>query len=170
MSSDTPKKWTDKVVATQEDYFKEKYGVAIGISKTISEIHGEDFAYKVLEKKSEEVGTGFGKQFMENREPFTCLKDFSESYKEYLRQPLFQMALNIKIVEDTATRFMLRVDKCLWAHTFKEQDTSEIGYHLICHGDFAVTEALSPHLRLKRTKTLMRGDPSCLFEWSWKED
>ena len=75
--------------------------------------------------------------------------------------PLYQHALVVEIVEDTAQAFEFRVSQCLWAKAFREEDAAEIGYASICHPDFAVASAFNPKLKLIRTKTLMQGHECC---------
>lgn len=75
--------------------------------------------------------------------------------------PLYQHALVAEIVEDTAQAFEYNVSQCLWAKMFREEDAAGIGYAAVCYPDFAVASALSPKLKLIRTKTLMQGHDCC---------
>jgi len=38
------------------------------------------------------------------------------------------------------------------------EDAGEIGYATVCYADYAYTKAISPSIKLIRTKTLMQGD------------
>ncbi len=65
------------------------------------------------------------------------------------------------IVEDTETAFALRVTECIWADTFLKEDAGDIGFALICHGDYAWPQGFNPKIRMIRDKTLMQGDSYC---------
>jgi L-2-amino-thiazoline-4-carboxylic acid hydrolase len=45
----------------------------------------------------------------------------------------------------------------------------DVGYIWCCMADNALTEALSPHLKLYRAKTLMMGDDHYDYCWKWEE-
>jgi hypothetical protein len=66
-----------------------------------------------------------------------------------------------EIVEDSAQAFEYRISQCLWAKMFREEDAGDIGYAAVCYPDYAVASALSPKLKLVRTKTLMQGHDCC---------
>jgi len=45
----------------------------------------------------------------------------------------------------------------------RELNATDIGYAVICHGDYAYCQGFNPKIRLIRTKTLMQGDDCCEF-------
>jgi hypothetical protein len=79
--------------------------------------------------------------------------------------PMYDHALVYKIVEDTPQALELRITRCLWAKTFRDENAADIGYASVCHPDFAVASAFSPKMKLIRTKTLMQGDDHCNHRW-----
>jgi hypothetical protein len=83
--------------------------------------------------------------------------------------PLFQHALVYEIVEDTPKAFEVRISKCLWAKTFRDEDAAALGYAAICYPDFGVARGYSPKMKLVRTKTLMQGYEYCNHRYEWSE-
>ncbi len=73
--------------------------------------------------------------------------------------------VSIHLVERTASAVEVRVDRCLWAQTFREADAADIGYAMVCHTDFAAAPAFNAKMRMTRTKTLMQGDDHCNHRW-----
>ena len=69
--------------------------------------------------------------------------------------------LEYKVLEDTNEKFAVKITKCKYADFYIENDEPEIGYAMHCALDFGETEAFSPEIILKRTKTLMQGDNYC---------
>ena len=55
----------------------------------------------------------------------------------------------------------LRVTKCLFADEMRKLGTPEIGNSFYCAYDYGFCQGLNPHMRFRRTKTLMNGDDCC---------
>ncbi len=65
-------------------------------------------------------------------------------------------------VEDTAERLQLRVTRCRWAEEMKQEGAAgELGYALVCAGDYGFCAGFNPAMKFSRTKTLMQGDDHC---------
>ena len=47
--------------------------------------------------------------------------------------------------------------------------TQDVGLKMICMGDFPVVEGYNPEIRLRREKTLMKGDDCCHFIFELKK-
>lgn len=69
--------------------------------------------------------------------------------------------LEYEILEDSDTRFAVKITKCKYADFYIKNNCQEIGYTMHCALDFGETEAFSPDVLLKRTKTIMQGDDYC---------
>ncbi len=78
---------------------------------------------------------------------------------------LWTHVVSLDVVDRTASALEVRVKRCLWAQTFRGADAADIGYAMVCHGDFAAAPAFNPKLRMTRTKTLMQGDDHCNHRW-----
>lgn len=134
---------------------------------------GEDRVLPVLEKQVTEsaasAGQAAARQGLANTVgsgAFTTADAF-RAFHAYLRQPnhFWRHVLTYAIVEDTPQAFEVRVTECLWAKTFREMGAADLGYVLVCHPDYAFCQGFNPHIRLHRTKTLMKGECCCDHRW-----
>jgi hypothetical protein len=83
------------------------------------------------------------KQFFKNPNPFTA------------------NTWTMEIVEDSEEVLEMKFSECLWAKTFKDAKAADIGFKLICLGDYVTAEAFNPKIKLIRDKTLMQGHECC---------
>jgi hypothetical protein len=74
---------------------------------------------------------------------------------------LYSKVLTFDVVENTPKALELKVTECLWAQTYRGANAGDLGYVLICHGDYASAEGFNPKMRMIRTKTLMQGQDCC---------
>ncbi len=93
------------------------------------------------------------------------------TFTEWARDPVhfWKHVLTFDVVEDTNAAFEIKVTECLWAHTFRQDDASDIGYAVVCHPDYAMCMAFNPKIKMIRTKTLIQGDDCCNHRWIWEE-
>ena len=73
--------------------------------------------------------------------------------------------VSLDIAENTDSVFEVKINECLWAKTFQENNASDIGFSCICYPDFAAAQAFNPKMKLIRTKTLMQGHDCCNHRW-----
>jgi len=66
-------------------------------------------------------------------------------------------------LEDSPDLQIFKISKCLWAKTFRDADAGDIGYAMICYGDYA--DAKARNATLERKTCLMQGDECCHFKW-----
>lgn len=91
--------------------------------------------------------------------PSRELQNFAQFFKS--PDPFSANTLTFDIVQDSDKVFEMRVSECLWAKTFKEANAADIGFKLICSGDYVTAEAFNPNIKLIRDKTLMQGHDCC---------
>lgn len=72
--------------------------------------------------------------------------------------------LDIQVVENSASTRIYKITNCLWAKVFREAKAEDIGYALVCYGDYAV--AKTNNETLERDKTLMQGNDCCTLKWT----
>jgi hypothetical protein len=78
-------------------------------------------------------------------------------------------ALRIDVVKSTDQEFHFNVTRCRYAEMYRSMGLAELGAVLSCNRDGAFCEGYSPHLKLKRTQTLMGGATHCDFRYQWSE-
>jgi hypothetical protein len=91
--------------------------------------------------------------------PSRELAAFAQFFKN--PNPFTANTWTMEIVEDSDEVLEMRFSECLWAKTFKEADAADIGFKLICSGDYVTAEAFNPKIKLIRDKTLMQGHECC---------
>ena len=72
--------------------------------------------------------------------------------------------LTLEVVENKPNLRIFKITKCLWAKTFREAEAADIGYAILCYGDYA--SAKSNREKLERETTLMQGHEYCLLKWT----
>jgi hypothetical protein len=85
-------------------------------------------------------------------------------YRSNLPEQFWNDVLNLEVVENTPNLRIFKITKCLWAKTFREADASDIGYAVLCYGDYA--PARLNNEKLERETTLMQGHEYCLLKWT----
>jgi hypothetical protein len=88
------------------------------------------------------------------------IKRFYDSLpKEFMNN-----VLDLEVIESSTNQRIFKITKCLWAKTFREAEAGDIGYALLCYGDYA--SARSENEKLERETTLMEGCDYCLLKWT----
>ena len=87
------------------------------------------------------------------------LPDFAQFFKN--PNPFTANTWTMEIVQDSDKVLEMRVSECLWAKTFREANAAELGFKLVCSGDYVTAEAFNPKIKLIRDKTLMQGHDCC---------
>jgi len=77
-------------------------------------------------------------------------------------------ALEVEEVERTDDRYAFNVTHCGYAEFYKKMGVPELGFLLSCSRDFALTEGMSPDMKLTRTQTIMQGAAHCDFRFQMK--
>jgi hypothetical protein len=101
----------------------------------------------------------------------TTMQDLAVKNPSTFLRPLREPSRRVKhtltweIIEDTEEAAEIKVTECLWAKTFREADAADIGYAILCHGDYAAAPAFSPKMKMIRTKTLMQAHDCCNHRW-----
>lgn len=174
VAANTPNpKWKEKIDITYEEYWKTPYEIPheglVKLVRTMEEELGKEKAHELLLKTQRRHHREMASK-MTQVKPIEKLIDFAEGYMPENWGKRYKAALDGEAEMVSPTEFRLTMRSCLWAKTFREMGAEDIGYIWCCLADNALTEALSPHLKLYRTKTLMMGDDHCNYCWKWEED
>lgn len=145
---------------TWEQAFRFRYKGYIHLMKRLSSVIGNDKFPALLSEASSKTASEAPMKV--KPEPGWDMENFTRYFlNELMPAPMYRAALNWDIVEKSSTALEFRFSQCLWASTFRAEDAAEIGYATVCYGDYAYTKAISPSIKLIRTKTLMQGDDCC---------
>jgi hypothetical protein len=79
-------------------------------------------------------------------------------------------ALEYDVVNQAAEAFDVDVTKCRYAEFYKELGEPELGFLLVCSGDFHMAEGFGAGVELTRSQTIMQGASHCDFRYRLKSD
>jgi hypothetical protein len=74
-------------------------------------------------------------------------------------------ALEIELLERSATRLSFNVTRCRYAEMYRALGLADLGGSLSCQRDFALASGFNPEIELTRTQTIMQGAPFCDFRF-----
>ena len=78
-------------------------------------------------------------------------------------------AMEIDVLNQDGSCLEFNVTRCRFAEFYEELGIPELGFLLSCNRDFALSEGISPELKLERSQTIMEGAPHCDFRFRTKE-
>jgi hypothetical protein len=125
---------------------------------------GEEKASQILNEAIRKAAINEGRAFAEKApggKP--SLEDFIELFELWTRGG----ALEIEVLEASATKFDFNVTRCRYAETYKEMGLGKIGHLLSCNRDGSFCEGYDPRLKLERRQTIMQGAPCCTFRYTY---
>ncbi len=125
----------------------------------ISEI-GYDQAMAIATKTIQKDGTKAGRAMAEKCGG-NAISDLLRVIGEVWAQ---ERALEFEVLEKTENRLRFNVTRCRYVELYERLGIKEFGYCFSCNRDEPLIKAFNPHMRLLRTKTIMRGDKICDFE------
>jgi hypothetical protein len=74
-------------------------------------------------------------------------------------------ALEIEILEQSATQLSFNVTRCRYAEMYRALGLADLGGSLSCERDGALVKGFNPDIQLTRTQTIMEGAPCCDFRF-----
>jgi len=78
-------------------------------------------------------------------------------------------ALEIEVLEQSATNLAFNVTRCRYAEMYRALGLADLGASLSCERDGALVEGFNSDIRLTRTQTIMEGAPCCDFRFQLGE-
>jgi len=79
-------------------------------------------------------------------------------------------ALDYEVVKKTPDAFEVNVTGCRYARFYEEIGAPELGFLLVCGGDFSFAEGFGGSVQLTRTQTIMQGADHCDFRYKLKQE
>lgn len=73
--------------------------------------------------------------------------------------------LDYDVIKQSPDAFEINVTGCRYAQFYKELGVPELGFLLVCSGDFPMAEGLGGDIELTRTQTIMQGASHCDFRY-----
>jgi len=78
-------------------------------------------------------------------------------------------ALEIDLLEQSATRLSFNVTRCRYAEMYRALGLADLGSSLSCERDGALIQGFNPQIQLTRTQTIMEGAAFCDFRFQLRE-
>ena len=74
-------------------------------------------------------------------------------------------ALDYRVIEKSQDAFAFDVTACRYAEFYQELGEPELGFLLVCSGDFDMAEGFGSDIKFARTQTIMQGAGHCDFRY-----
>ena len=127
-----------------------------------------DFILPQLNELSKEIGKDrFIAMLKKATDKVYSDKEFMNRLNSDVPKEFWSTVLDLEVTESTPNSYTYKISNCLWAKIFREAKASDIGYALLCYGDYAI--ARSNNEKLERNQTLMQGHEACILKWTKKE-
>jgi hypothetical protein len=123
----------------------------IGVEKT------NDLARTVITNLAREQGSQFAKGIGSN-----SLEDYASNKDAWRRHG----ALEIEIIESTASKYSFDVTRCKYAEMYNKLGFGDLGDIFSCTRDFEFCGGFNPDVNLVRTQTIMQGASHCDFRYT----
>ncbi len=146
---------------TYEQYARACFDGMIQLSRELEKILGKERALEIIGNTRVKKDLEVVKTQLSGRKTIRNFEDFKTFMKEMHESVLGSHLFTVTYPRETATEIEFHTTECLFAKVFRDMNASDLGYVMICQPDFKTTSSYYPHVRLKRTKTLMQGDNCC---------
>lgn len=135
-------------------------------AEMVAEI-GQEKADKILDAAIRKAAIAEGREFAKKAPGgVTSMADFIKLYENWTADG----ALEVEVLEASATTFNFDVTRCKYAESYKEMGLGHIGHLMSCNRDGTFCEGYDPNIALDRKHTIMAGAPRCTFRYSYKKE
>lgn len=134
------------------------------VYETLKASHGRDVAQRTIADAVRQASIQQAKDMATAVEGGTSLASFVAQQELWTRGG----ALEIDVKEQTGSRYRFDVTACKYAEMYRAMGLGEIGHLLSCQRDGTFCEGYDPHLKLKRTQTIMQGATHCDFDYTYE--
>ena len=120
---------------------------------------GEVRAKRLLTAAITKDAMAQGQAYAEEQDGPTSLTSFHDLQPQWTANG----ALEVEMLEQTATTLNYNVTRCRYAEMYKEMGLSEIGHILSCGRDGTFCKGYDERIKLERRQTIMQGASHCDF-------
>jgi len=157
---------TPRMQLTYEEFIKVNFENAIALAKTLERELGIEKAHEIIYRSRVEGDVAMAHAQVEGR-PIGTFAEFKELMREIHGNRMARNLFEITFPVDGDREVEFRTTKCVLASVFRAMEEPELGYIMCCKPDHESTLAFCPRVALRRTKTLMMGDPYCDTTYVW---
>jgi hypothetical protein len=135
--------------------------VLVPLVKALQAELGEARANALVRRTLGDLYRKYGEEFWRSKNEENLGKFMASGFKTFAHDD----ALDYTVVEQTQDALTVDVTGCRYAEFYKELGETELGFLLVCSGDFAMAEGFGGDVRLTRTQTIMQGADHCDFRY-----
>ena len=135
--------------------------VLVPLVKAMQAELGEARANELVRKTLGDLYRRHAEEFAKTKNEASLGKLAASAWRTYARDD----ALDYDVLEETMDAFAIKIKRCRYAEFYKELGEPELGFLLVCSGDFAVAEGLGGDVQLTCTQTIMQGADHCNFRY-----
>jgi hypothetical protein len=135
--------------------------VLVPLVKALQVELGEARANVLVRNALGDLYRKYGEEFWRSKNEENLGKFMASGFKTFAHDD----ALDYTVVEQTQDALTVDVTGCRYAEFYKELGEPELGFLLVCSGDFAMAEGFGDDVKLTRTQTIMQGADHCDFRY-----
>jgi hypothetical protein len=140
--------------------------VLVPLVKALQSELGEEQANALVRRTLGDVYRRYGEEFWRQKNEKNLGKTVASAFATYARED----ALDYRVIEQSQDAFAFDVTRCRYAEFYKELGEQELGFLLVCTGDFTMAEGFGSDVKLRRTQTIMQGASHCDFRYKRETD
>ena len=133
----------------------------VPLVKALQEELGEERANALVRKALGEQFRRFGEEWWHKQGERTLGEKMARAFDTFAAGD----ALDYQVVKQDAEAYDVNVTGCRYAEFYKAMGAPELGFLLVCSGDFALAEGYDG-VKLTRTQTIMQGASHCDFRYA----
>ena len=135
--------------------------VLVPLVKALQTELGEQRANALVRKALGAIYRRYGEEFWRATNEKNLGKAMGAELTTFARDD----ALDYRVIEQSKDAFAFDVTGCRYAEFYKELGEPELGFLLVCSGDFDMAEGFGPDIKFARTQTIMQGASHCDFRY-----
>jgi predicted ArsR family transcriptional regulator len=139
--------------------------VLVPLVKALQAELGEERANAIIRRTLGAQYRKFGEQWWRAQEGRSPADKLASNFEKFAAAE----ALDYDVVQHSEDAFDVNVTGCRYARFYQQLGVPELGFLLVCHSDFAMTEGFGGDVQLTRTQTIMQGASHCDFRYSLKK-
>lgn len=150
---------TKQNLKKNEENVREQFSDYIRIMKKLSEYIGGNQLIEMIKRANDET---------------ILPNESSDPNLDFLKwnarnDEIYKDIASWEVIEDTDEIHKLKVNECLFAKIFREQDAGELGHVTICRNGDLLAKKDHTSISFSKTKSLMKGDSYCDSCWTFSK-
>jgi hypothetical protein len=129
----------------------------------LSSVYDEDEVIKNIRGSIEKIAFENGRKFKEEQKDNSLLT-YAGNWKKLAEGD----SLTIEDFKLSDSKLTFRITRCQYAEFYKQLKSTKLGETLSCCRDQAFLNGFSDNIEMVRSKSILDGNPSCDFEFTYK--